>query len=130
VADKTPSEPCCDAWRDAYQSGSDNEAYGALVYTDLGGNITIGQSLPPVRFCPWCGANKAEPVSRKYDDLPLGARFRYVGHADYGVWVKLENGGTGVIAEWGAEAVGWRQSICCLCETGEERETFIVEVIE
>lgn len=129
MADKTPIKPCCDDWRNAHQSGSDNEAYGALVYTDLGGNITIGHSLPPVRFCPWCGANKTEPVSRKYDDLPLGARFRYVGHTDR-TWVKLENGGTGVIAAWGDGEVGWRQSICSLCDTEEERKTFVVEVVE
>jgi hypothetical protein len=68
----------------------------------------------------------------KYDDLPLGTRFQYAGRPDYGVWVKLENGGTGVIAHWEGvdSAVGLLQSICTLCETEEERKTFIVEVIE
>lgn len=138
MADKTPTEPCCEAWVVAHNSGSDNEAYGALAYVNGNGRLQIGDasSLPPVRFCPWCAARKqGAPIAesqRKYDDLPLGARFRYVGHADYGVWVKLENGGEGVIAHWDGidSGVGRLQSICSLCETETERETFIVEVVE
>ena len=130
AANLAPVKPCCDPWQLAQQAGSDNEGYGALIYRryDNGQIEVMGIGLPPIRFCPWCGANKSEPVSRKYDDLPLGARFRYVGHPDR-VWVKLENGGTGVIAAWGNGEVGWRQSICSLCETEDERTTFVVEVV-
>lgn len=133
-----PIKPCCESWNQAQQAGSDNEGHGALVYRryDNGQIEAMGCDLPPIRFCPWCGAKKQAALTtvsqRKYDDLPRGARFRYVGHADYGIWVKLENGGTGVIAHWeGVDSgVGLLQSICSLCETDSERETFIVEVVE
>ncbi len=123
-------QTCCESWAQARASGSAPEGDIAAIYGDDELWIHSAVSLPAVRFCPWCGASKAKPVRHKYDELPLGARFNYIGHADYGVWVKLENGRTGVIAKWGDGEVGWRQSICSLCDTEEERKTFVVEVIE
>lgn len=59
---------CCAAWAKAQESGTDNEQYENLLYrgnpandpgdSDLGGRWYIGSTLPPVRFCPWCGAAK------------------------------------------------------------------------
>lgn len=38
----------------AFQSGTDNEAYGALArFWD--GDVHMGCDLPPVAYCPWCG---------------------------------------------------------------------------
>lgn len=47
------AEPCCDDWLNANKSGTDNEGYEALV-----SGRRIGYELPPVKFCPWCGAPK------------------------------------------------------------------------
>lgn len=41
---------CCEAMKDAQQSGTDNEAWGPLVR-----GTSIGCGLPPIKFCPWCG---------------------------------------------------------------------------
>jgi len=49
--------PCCDAWRMAQQRGTDNEMYGALLWIE-GETALMGCDLPPVQFCPWCGAEK------------------------------------------------------------------------
>jgi hypothetical protein len=66
---------------------------------------------------------------RKYDDLPLGARFRYIGNAK--VYVKLENGDCGLVVEWtGVNKAPFLQGIYSLCDTPQERATFIVEVVE
>lgn len=48
---------CCDAWRKARQSGSDNEGWSALIHW-FDGFPCMGCGLPPVRFCPWCGKKK------------------------------------------------------------------------
>lgn len=74
---------CCDAWSDAQCAGTDNEAYGALLrragfdrHPD--GAWLIGSSdLPPVKFCPWCGADKTKPH-------PLEAAARRVVDSMYG----------------------------------------------
>jgi hypothetical protein len=63
-------EPCCDAWAKAHERGTDNEGYGAVVgYWDFDGSGIekphIGhEDLPPVKFCPWCGAEKGESRGR------------------------------------------------------------------
>ena len=48
---------CCETWRLAHQNGTDNEGYEALVFYD-DGQAKIGDRLPNVAFCPWCGAAK------------------------------------------------------------------------
>lgn len=63
---RLPKESCCDAWYEANQKSSDNEGYGALVYDgeepwmkpEDKGRAHIGSYLPPVSFCPFCGAKK------------------------------------------------------------------------
>ena len=68
--------PCCRDWQRAYHSGSDCEGCYPLVETkdavaaggfeinDAGEYVQgapgpyIGQALPVVRFCPWCGVRK------------------------------------------------------------------------
>jgi hypothetical protein len=52
---------CCDAWRKAQQSGTDNEGYGPLLYRSRDGDAwRIGDGLQAVYFCPWCGEEKDE----------------------------------------------------------------------
>jgi len=51
-------QPCCIAWELAHQTASDNEGYGPLISYDKDRNAEIGADLPPVKFCPWCGAEK------------------------------------------------------------------------
>ena len=72
---------------------------------------------------------KQSKYSIRFDVLPLGTRFRYIGGRD--VWVKIENGGTGVIAKWdGPTASNILQSICIAAETEQERATLEVELAE
>jgi hypothetical protein len=48
--------PCCKPFRLAFESCTDNEGYGALFYSPPPtGDLFIGSSLPPIKFCPWCG---------------------------------------------------------------------------
>jgi len=42
----------------ANEPGTDNEGYGNLIYVDEDGVAVMGDNLPPIRFCPWCGAPK------------------------------------------------------------------------
>jgi hypothetical protein len=51
---KKTKHQCCEAWEKAQQSGTDNEAYGRLLYG--ADDWRMGCDLPPVKFCPWCGA--------------------------------------------------------------------------
>lgn len=51
---------CCQAWEAAQQSGTGNEMYGHLLY-QIGEQWQIGTNVPPVQFCPWCGADKRGP---------------------------------------------------------------------
>jgi hypothetical protein len=45
---------CCRTMSNAHERGSDNEGYGALIcYTQEGPEM--GDGLPPIKFCPWCG---------------------------------------------------------------------------
>jgi hypothetical protein len=46
------------------------------------------------------------PALVSFDSLPLGARFNYADHPN-ATFVKLENGGTGLIAEWEHPALDW-----------------------
>ena len=47
---------CCEAFRKAHENGTDNEAYGQLIYDD----DDLGCNLPPIKFCPWCGKPRTE----------------------------------------------------------------------
>lgn len=46
---------CCDDFERAKQPHTDNEEYGPLII-EVEGPVMIGANLPPIRFCPWCGA--------------------------------------------------------------------------
>ena len=49
-------EACCNNWRKAQQSGTDNEGYGRLIYEcGRDGPLMMGCDLEPIKFCPWCG---------------------------------------------------------------------------
>lgn len=50
-------QPCCDSWRLAHASGTDNAAYGSLVAQE-DRYPYIGCELPQVEYCPWCGDEK------------------------------------------------------------------------
>lgn len=62
VAKEPP--PCCEAWRRALQMGTDAEAYGSLIAfhdrqrEEHPGRFVAGFDMPPLNFCPWCGAKK------------------------------------------------------------------------
>lgn len=54
-------EACCESWRKAHEYATDNEMYLSLVHEAEGGAYPfIGSGLPPVKFCPWCGAEKGK----------------------------------------------------------------------
>jgi hypothetical protein len=67
-------------------------------------------------------------IRRKFCELPLGTRFRYIGGDT--VWVALERHGRGRIAYY-QPYNGWvaGQFICCFAATEEEAKTLEVEVI-
>jgi len=50
---------CCASMILAHEGGTDNEGYGTLVYRPnrgpYEGRLSIGDGLPPIVFCPWCG---------------------------------------------------------------------------
>lgn len=48
---------CCDAFLLANMLGTDNESYGCLIYGKKR-PFMMGDGLPPIKFCPWCGAPK------------------------------------------------------------------------
>jgi|APGre2960657404_1045060.scaffolds.fasta_scaffold234457_1 hypothetical protein len=66
---------------------------------------------------------------RLFLDLPLGARFRYLGSKT--VWVSIARHGCGTVAKWeGPNASPVLQSICSAAETLEECETLEVELVD
>ncbi len=69
---------------------------------------------------------------RKFDDLPLGTRFRYQGEGDQPVWVILENGfGYGKVAKWkGADDSHKLQVLCSAAESEQARFDLIVAVVD
>lgn len=64
-----------------------------------------------------------------FDALPLGARFRYPGKDD--VWVKLENGGCGIVAEWSDPQLNWPgQGVYSFADSEQQRAGGLVEWID
>jgi phage terminase large subunit-like protein len=51
--------PCCSSWVKAHTDGTDNEGYMQLVWNKRG-VFYIGDTLPPVIYCPWCGYKQGE----------------------------------------------------------------------
>jgi hypothetical protein len=75
------------------------------------------------------GAVDQPQLVRKFFDLPLGTRFRYVGSDT--VWVSIDRSGCGTIAKWaGIESSPAMQSICAFAETKDECRTLEVEVVD
>ena len=69
--DHPVEEACCAPWETAHLIGSDSEGISAMVgygYRWPKSTLeatsplwpTIGIDLPPVRYCPWCGARKTK----------------------------------------------------------------------
>ena len=60
---------CCAAFAHAWESGTDNEGYEPLCSIALGDDrafvVVIGSGLPPINFCPWCGA----AIGKKAEEL-------------------------------------------------------------
>jgi predicted type IV restriction endonuclease len=66
---------------------------------------------------------------KKFIDLPLGTRFKYVDGSS--VWVILEHHGYGKIARW--TNVGQHkndQTICSMADSEEECKTIEVELVD
>jgi len=49
---KKSNNCCCENFYRAGCSGTDNEGYGAVVWSN---GQRIGTGLPLISFCPWCG---------------------------------------------------------------------------
>jgi len=52
---------CCAQLAHAFQSCTDNEAYGRLahIFNHSPSSIYFGSDLPAIKFCPWCGREMA-----------------------------------------------------------------------
>lgn len=68
------------------------------------------------------------PTLVLFDSLPYGARFTYRGQTK--VFVKLQGGGCGVIAEWRLQLNWPGQQVLSLADTDAERKTIKVEWID
>ena len=56
-----PNAPtsCCADWLHAHDAGTDDERWGACIGEDPEDGLSrVGCDLPPINFCPWCGADK------------------------------------------------------------------------
>lgn len=62
---------CCENFKQAGQSGTDNEGYGPLLREAPDGAYEIGCDLLSIRFCPWCGADKRKkhPIEEAARDV-------------------------------------------------------------
>jgi len=58
---------CCDAWHRAEEDNTCSEGIGPMIWRDPElygdelsriGNIGSETELPPLKYCPWCGAKK------------------------------------------------------------------------
>lgn len=53
---------CCAELAKAFEPGTDNEGYGALVSISIHGGYKIGcGELEDIEFCPWCGRRVKQP---------------------------------------------------------------------
>lgn len=62
---------------------------------------------------------------RKFDDLPLGARFRYPKGME--VWVKLQGNECGLVVRYVPIDSGISQSVCSAVESEQLRQRLMVE---
>jgi hypothetical protein len=56
-----PTTFCCDNLRNAFDVHTDNEGWGPLAKVEAN-LIHIGDELPPIRYCPWCGTSQHRAV--------------------------------------------------------------------
>lgn len=57
---------CCDDFKKAQSSGTDNEMYGALISFFMD-NWNAGCGLSSLYFCPWCGFRLSDLPSKGLD---------------------------------------------------------------
>jgi len=50
---------CCPTFRAALTPGTDSEGWQQLIW-DEDGVVEMGQNLPQINFCPWCGSRIAQ----------------------------------------------------------------------
>lgn len=62
---------CCEDWCNAQASGTGNEGYNHLLIHD-GEFWRMGFKMPPIEYCPWCGAHKVDCLGRPLDRLQSG----------------------------------------------------------
>ena len=48
---------CCEDFKAARRKGTDNEGYNELILKGHPADWFIGDGLPVMRFCPWCGTS-------------------------------------------------------------------------
>ena len=70
-------------------------------------------------------------MKRKFIDLPLGTRFRYLPaqRCDNQVFVILENWGYGLIAKWNGWEAGPHNQFVSFADNEEDTKTWEVEVV-
>ena len=85
----TETENCCDTFRRAVEEDTDNEGYEALAHYSDDGSVVMGSNLPPIKFCPWCGAPYGltapeTPLERAFTKQPetgvIDAALRRIGY--------------------------------------------------
>jgi len=53
---------CCPVFEHALEDGTDQEGFGPLIREYDEFVIGKEEELPPIKFCPWCGARiEAKP---------------------------------------------------------------------
>ena len=62
-------EHCCEMWRLAHQPKTDNEEYCSLIGSDKDGWARAGSINMPIRYCPWCGAEK-HGIKDSHESVP------------------------------------------------------------
>ena len=76
-------------------------------------------------------AGQHENIVMRFEDLPLGARFKYKGQDR--IWTKLEGSGEGLVAEYDEKYIKdpkWMaQTIACAADTVEEMENLEIIVV-
>ena len=69
-----------------------------------------------------------------FDDLSIGARFKYANSAlkNPQVWIKINNEGRGLVAEYNKDYISHEKWIGqCICSAKEdEKEILLVEFVE
>lgn len=95
-SEKMLAASCCDDFKRAQNSGTDNEGYGRLL-SNLGRDQvaadrwSIGSNLPNIKFCPWCGvATRGERDAFVADKKQRWPRAKSLQYA-WAQWWAAEN---------------------------------------